>query len=125
MNLFTALRAAWPATTQEPAILLDGGNYYSWDDLDRATAMLANLLDSLKLKGVAGRPPVVAAHVDKSVESLLLYLATLRAGCVYLPLNPRTRPPSWITSWLMPALPCWCAGPTIRIGSCPGCAPPG
>ncbi len=88
MNLFTALRAAWPATTQEPAILLDGGNYYSWDDLDRATAMLANLLDSLKLKGVAGRPPVVAAHVDKSVESLLLYLATLRAGCVYLPLNP-------------------------------------
>ncbi len=88
MNLFTALRAAWPATLHDPAILLDGGQYYSWDDLDRATAMLANLLEGLKLKGVAGRPPVVAAHVDKSVEALLLYLATLRAGCVYLPLNP-------------------------------------
>ncbi|MDE2594889.1 MAG: malonyl-CoA synthase [Burkholderiales bacterium] len=88
MNLFTALRAAWPATLEEPAILLDGGQSYSWQDLDRATAMLANLLDSLKLKGVNGRPPVVAAHVDKSVESLLLYLATLRAGAVYLPLNP-------------------------------------
>ncbi|HET8870902.1 MAG TPA: malonyl-CoA synthase [Aquabacterium sp.] len=88
MNLFTALRAAWPATLEEPAILLDGGAYYSWQDLDRATAMLANLLDSLDLRGVDGHPPVVAAHVDKSVEALLLYLATLRAGCVYLPLNP-------------------------------------
>lgn len=88
MNLFTALRAAWPATLEEPAILPHGGAYYSWQDLDRATAMLANLLDSLDLRGVDDRPPVVAAHVDKSVESLLLYLATLRAGCVYLPLNP-------------------------------------
>lgn len=88
MNLFTALRAAWPATLEEPAIMLDGGRYYSWLDLERATAMLANLLEGLKLKGVGGRPPVVVAHVDKSVESLLLYLATLRAGAVYLPLNP-------------------------------------
>ncbi|MCC7546035.1 MAG: malonyl-CoA synthase [Aquabacterium sp.] len=88
MNLFTALRAAWPATLEEPAILLDGGSHYTWQDLEQATAMLANLLDGLKLKGVGGRPPVVAAHVDKSVESLLLYLATLRAGAVYLPLNP-------------------------------------
>lgn len=88
MNLFTALQAAWPATLEEPAILLDGGQCYSWLDLERATAMLANLLDGLKLKGLSGRPPVVAAHVDKSVESLMLYLATLRAGAVYLPLNP-------------------------------------
>lgn len=88
MNLFTALRAAWPATLEEPALLLDGGQFYTWQDLERGTAMLANLLDSLKLRGVGGRPPVVAAHVDKSVESLMLYLATLRAGAVYLPLNP-------------------------------------
>jgi malonyl-CoA/methylmalonyl-CoA synthetase len=53
--------------------------------------MLANLLGSLGLQGVDGHPPVVAAHVDKSVESLLLYLATLRAGCVFLPLNPAYR----------------------------------
>lgn len=91
MNLFTALRAAWPATLDEPAILTEDGLAYTWRDLDRASAMLANLLDSLQLKGVGGRPPVVAAHVDKSVESLLLYLATLRAGCVYLPLNPAYR----------------------------------
>ena len=91
MNLFAALQAAWPARRQAPAILLDDGRAYTWADLDRATAMLANLLHSLHLQGVDGRPPVVAAHVDKSVESLLLYLATLRAGCAYLPLNPAYR----------------------------------
>jgi malonyl-CoA/methylmalonyl-CoA synthetase len=44
---------------------------------------LANLLDSLQL------PPDsrVAVHTDKSVEALMLYLAVLRAGLVYLPLN--------------------------------------
>ncbi|MBI5925300.1 MAG: malonyl-CoA synthase [Aquabacterium sp.] len=88
MNLFTALRAAWPATQQDTAILTDTGLAYTWQDLERATAMLANLLDGLHLQGVEGRPPVVAAHVDKSVEALLLYMATLRAGCVFLPLNP-------------------------------------
>jgi malonyl-CoA/methylmalonyl-CoA synthetase len=91
MNLYTALRAAWPATLQDPAILTDQSGVYTWQDLERATAMMANLIDSLRLHGVDGRPPVVAAHVDKSVEALLLYLATLRAGCVFLPLNPAYR----------------------------------
>ncbi|MBI3381070.1 MAG: AMP-binding protein [Aquabacterium sp.] len=91
MNLFTALRSAWPATQSDTAILTDKGLAYTWQDLDRATAMLANLLGSLKLHGVDGRPPVVAAHVDKSVEALMLYLATLRAGCAFLPLNPAYR----------------------------------
>ena len=91
MNLFTALQGAWPATRQDAAILTDTAGTYTWDDLERATAMLANLLDSLHLQGRKGLPPVVAAHVDKSVESLLLYLATLRAGCAFLPLNPAYR----------------------------------
>ncbi|MES2090396.1 MAG: malonyl-CoA synthase [Pseudomonadota bacterium] len=91
MNLFTALTAAWPATSGDTAIVTDTGLLYSWRDLERATAMLAHLLQSLQLTGHEGRPPVVAAHVDKSVEALLLYLATLRAGCVFLPLNPAYR----------------------------------
>jgi len=90
MNLFAALQAAWPAQRQAAAILTAHGAY-TWQDLDEASAMMANLIESLKPRGAGGRPPVVAAHVDKSVESLLLYLATLRAGCVYLPLNPAYR----------------------------------
>jgi malonyl-CoA/methylmalonyl-CoA synthetase len=84
-NLFAALRAAFPAdldaiaieTVDEPPLL------YTWRDIERASAMFANLLDSLALPPDAR----VAVQVDKSVESLLFYLAVLRAGLVYLPLN--------------------------------------
>jgi malonyl-CoA/methylmalonyl-CoA synthetase len=65
------------------AIETDNGLCYSWRDLDRATAMMANLLVSLKLP--AGSR--IAVQVEKSVEALMLYLATLRAGYVFLPLN--------------------------------------
>ncbi|NWG73877.1 MAG: malonyl-CoA synthase [Rubrivivax sp.] len=85
-NLFVTLRAAFPAdldavaveTADTPAPL-----HYTWRDLERGTAMLANLLASLEL------PPAsrIAAQVDKSVEAMMLYLAVLRAGHVYLPLN--------------------------------------
>ncbi len=82
-NLFSALRAGFPRDLDQTAVLTESGLHYSWRDLDCATAMLANLLQSLGLP--AGSR--IAAHVDKSVEAMLLYLATLRAGYVYLPLN--------------------------------------
>ena len=45
--------------------------------------MMANLLDSLGLEKGAR----IAVQVEKSVEAVMLYLATLRAGYVFLPLN--------------------------------------
>ncbi len=82
-NLFAALRAAFPANLDALAVETAPGLGYSWRDLERATAMLANLLDSLAIpKGAR-----VAVQVEKSVEAMLLYLATLRAGYVFLPLN--------------------------------------
>ena len=86
-NLYTALRAAFPADPDAIAIETADGPQaplaYTWGDLDRATARIANLLDSLAL------PPAsrVAVQVEKSVEALMLYLAVLRAGHVFLPLN--------------------------------------
>ena len=82
-NLYAALRAAFPADLDSVAVETDHGLHYSWRDLDRASAMLANLLLSLQLPEGAR----VAVQVDKSVEAMLLYLATLRAGLVFLPLN--------------------------------------
>ena len=82
-NLFAALRQAFPQDLDCVAIETDNGLYYSWRDLDRASAMLANLLASLDLP--AGSR--IAVQVDKSVEAVMLYLATLRAGYVFLPLN--------------------------------------
>ena len=82
-NLFAALRAAFPEDLQSIAVETDDGLFYSWSDLERASAMMANLLDSLHIpKGSR-----VAVQVEKSVEAMMLYLATLRAGYVFLPLN--------------------------------------
>ena len=88
-NLFAALRAGFPDDLD--AVAIDAadasGATYRWRDLERGTAMLANLLASLELPPEAR----IAVQTDKSVETLMLYLATLRAGLVYLPLNPAYR----------------------------------
>jgi malonyl-CoA/methylmalonyl-CoA synthetase len=65
------------------AVETDAGQFYTWLDLERGTAMLANFLQSLDLPADSR----IAVQVDKSVEALMLYLATLRAGYVFLPLN--------------------------------------
>ena len=82
-NLFAALRSAFPADLDEIAVETDSGLLYSWRDLDNGSAMMANLLASLDLPQGAR----IAVQVEKSVEAMVLYLATLRAGFVFLPLN--------------------------------------
>jgi malonyl-CoA/methylmalonyl-CoA synthetase len=82
-NLFAALRAAFPDALDTIAVETDNGLLYTWRDLERATAMMANLLDSLDLPEGSR----IAVQVEKSVEAMVLYLATLRAGFVFLPLN--------------------------------------
>jgi malonyl-CoA/methylmalonyl-CoA synthetase len=82
-NLFAALRCAFAPDADSIAIETDAGLLYSWRDLDRATAMIANLLRALSLPEGSR----IAVQVEKSVEALMLYLATLRAGYVFLPLN--------------------------------------
>ena len=84
-NLFSALRAAFPTDLDRVAIETADAEplHYTWRDLERGTAMLANLLESLALPPGAR----IAVQTEKSVEALMLYLAVLRAGFVYLPLN--------------------------------------
>ena len=83
MNLYALLEKGFPKNREDCALETQDGLYYSWRDIDRATAMLANLLKNLKLPSGSR----VAVQVEKSPEALFLYLATLRAGYVYLPLN--------------------------------------
>ncbi|CAP43616.1 malonate--CoA ligase [Bordetella petrii] len=85
-NLYTILAGGFPADRSKIA-LETPELLYTWDDIDRASACLANLLASLGLPEGAR----VAVQVEKSPEALLLYLATLRAGYVYLPLNTAYR----------------------------------
>jgi malonyl-CoA/methylmalonyl-CoA synthetase len=83
MNLYSLLAQGFPKDKQACALETHDGLYYSWSDLECATAKMANLLKSLKLP--AGSR--IAAQVEKSPEALFLYLAAIRAGYVYLPLN--------------------------------------
>jgi malonyl-CoA/methylmalonyl-CoA synthetase len=83
MNLYSVLENGFPNDRQSCALETHDGLYYSWSDLEHATAMMANLLQGLGIpKGSR-----VAVQVEKSPEALFLYLATIQAGYVYLPLN--------------------------------------
>ena len=66
----------------DPAIETDSRRY-AYADLDRESARLANALVALGVQP----GDRVAVQVEKSATNLLLYLATVRAGAVYLPLN--------------------------------------
>ncbi|MBB5203234.1 malonyl-CoA/methylmalonyl-CoA synthetase [Inhella inkyongensis] len=86
-SLFTALRAAFPADLDQIAITVwdqEGQPAYRWRDLERGSAMLANLFDDLGLQ--PGER--IALQVEKSVEALMVWLACLRSGLVLVPLNP-------------------------------------
>jgi malonyl-CoA/methylmalonyl-CoA synthetase len=86
-NLYALFASRFPADRNACAIETQDGRFYTWNDLERATAKLANLLTSLNLPEGSR----IAAQVDKSPEALMLYLATIRAGYVYLPLNTAYR----------------------------------
>ncbi len=86
-NLYALFRSRFPQDLDDCWLETADGHYYSWRDLERGSAKIANLLASLKLPAGAR----VAAQVEKSPEALMLYLATVRAGFVYLPLNTAYR----------------------------------
>jgi malonyl-CoA/methylmalonyl-CoA synthetase len=81
-NLFDTL-ARSIADPDKPAIETLPGERISYADLVARTGRFAN---ALKTVGV-GPGDRVAAQVEKSVEAIVLYLATVRAGAVFLPLN--------------------------------------
>lgn len=112
-NLFAALRAAFPANLDSIAVETDHGLNYTWRDLDRASAMMANLFDGLKLpKGSR-----IAVQVEKSVEAVMLYLATLRAGYVFLPLNTAYQSSEIEYFIATPSQRWWCVRVPILDGS--------
>ncbi len=82
-NLYDLIAARMPADRSACALETHDGQYWRWRDLEQASARIANLLASLQLPAQSR----IAVQVDKSPEALCLYLATLRAGHVFLPLN--------------------------------------
>ena len=71
------------ATPDRPCLVLEDGSVWSYGDLDRRSAVLAG---GLRGRGIAVGDRVVV-QVAKSVDAVALYLACLRTGVVYVPLN--------------------------------------
>ena len=82
-NLYSLFESRFPADRTAPFLETDTGTIYSYADLARSSARFARLLVELGVH----KGDRVAVQVDKSPEAIFLYLACLRAGAVYLPLN--------------------------------------
>src|SRR5262245_61379615 len=81
-NLFDQIRARITAP-DKTFIETNTGERITYADMLARTAQIANVLVA---RGVVPGDRV-AVQVEKTPENLLLYLAALRAGAVYLPLN--------------------------------------
>ncbi|WP_051341117.1 malonate--CoA ligase [Azospirillum halopraeferens] len=83
-NLYELFRARFPQDRSRPFLETDTGRTVTYAELEELTGRYARLLADLGLK----KGDRVAVQVEKSAENIVLYLATVRAGGVYLPLNP-------------------------------------
>jgi len=83
MNAYESFHAAFASRGKEVFLEDESGSVYTYADLDRETARIASFLTGLGLQ----QGERVAAQIEKSPQGLFLYLATLRAGLCYLPLN--------------------------------------
>ncbi len=81
-NLFQHVSDA-VADTSRVAIETPEGRRHTYEEVILESGRLAN---AILARGVVAGDRV-AVQVEKSVEALILYLACLRAGAVYLPLN--------------------------------------
>ncbi len=83
-DLYGIFRSGFSRHLDRVVIECEDGRSFTYGDLDATSARYARLLEEL---GVM-RGDRVAAQVEKSPEAVFLYLAVLRLGAVYVPLNP-------------------------------------
>ncbi len=82
-NLFSQLRAHFPADLAREFLRTYDDHSYTYANMVDTSGRIAQMLID---KGVQPGDRV-AMYVDKSPQALFLYLAALRAGAVFLPLN--------------------------------------
>lgn len=88
-NLFSHFQKQFAAHANKELLCTDKGRSYRYADIERASAGIANsLADCGAVPGDR-----ISAQIEKSPQALSLYLACLRAGYVYHPLNPALQAP--------------------------------
>lgn len=83
MNLYDLLASRFPADRSKPAFLLPDGGAVSYGQLEDDVARTASLLIEYEVEP----GDRVALQSEKSVAAVAVYLATLKVGAVFLPLN--------------------------------------
>jgi malonyl-CoA/methylmalonyl-CoA synthetase len=83
-NLYAIFESRFPSDTAAPFLERPDGRVVSYGEM---AARVSNYAMGLSALG-AHAGDRVAAQVDKSPEAVFLYLACLKAGLIFLPLNP-------------------------------------
>jgi malonyl-CoA/methylmalonyl-CoA synthetase len=83
MNLYQIFRDRFETHLDRPFLISPGNSICSYGDIDHLSARFAT---ALRQEGVKAGERVVV-QVDKSAGAVALYLACLRTGAVYVPLN--------------------------------------
>jgi malonyl-CoA/methylmalonyl-CoA synthetase len=87
-NLYDLLAGRFPAERTRPAFLTADGGAVSYGELEAMAGRAAR-----RLVGEGVQPgDRVALQADKSIAGVAIYLATLKAGAVFLPLNAAYTP---------------------------------
>jgi len=101
-NVFARFKSAFAKNREREFMATPAGSRFSYEDLDRESAQLAAGLAGLGLR--AGDR--VTVQIAKSPQAAFLYLACLRGGFVYHPLNDayRTAELAYLVSDARPSL---------------------
>ena len=82
-NVYHHFQPQFTAHVGDELLCTEHGDSYSYADIDRSSAQLASFLTGLGVPAGAR----ISVQVAKSAQGLALYLACLRAGFVFHPLN--------------------------------------
>jgi malonyl-CoA/methylmalonyl-CoA synthetase len=82
-NLYSVFHDRFEDSASQPCLRVPGGETLTYGELDELSARMSSVLKEAGL-GIGDR---LVAQVDKSVANVALYMATLRAGAVFVPLN--------------------------------------
>ena len=82
-NLVQLIEQRMPSNPSAPCLRVPGERDISWGQLHATVGRICALLTGLRLAPGSR----LVAQVEKSPEALMLYLAALRSGLVYVPLN--------------------------------------
>ncbi|MFC3070387.1 malonate--CoA ligase [Phenylobacterium soli] len=82
-NLYELLAAGFAAARDKACFILSDGREISYGTLEAGAAQVAGHLKALGVEP----GDRVALQAEKSPEAVMVYLGTLKAGAVYLPLN--------------------------------------